>query len=116
MPIADEQDHVLRLARPGGVDRPCHLAAARAVTDLDDDRPRLFQRDIAKHQRRLLLAVLALDKRCGPAEHGSIVLAIDRYLQFRLVDPVRKFNFEVELRAGDDFSTVDRIDCLGNNR
>ena len=41
--VTDEQDHVLRLARPGVVDRPRQLAAARAIADFDRDAAGLCQ-------------------------------------------------------------------------
>ena len=114
--VADEQDHVLRLARPGVVDRPHQLAAARAIADFDRNTSGLRQRDVAKHQRRLVLAVFALNEGRGPAEHGGIILAVDRHPQLRRIDPVRKFDLEVELRAGKDLRAVDRVDRLGKNR
>ena len=114
--VADEQDDVLGLARPGVVDVPGHAAAARAVADFDRVAPGLRQRDVAQHQRRLVLAVLALDERRRPAERGGIVLAVHRHLQLRRIDPVREFDLEVELRAGKDLGAVDRIDGLGKQR
>ena len=53
-----------------------------------------------KHQRRLVLAVFALDERRGPAERGGIVRAVDRHFELCRVDAPREFDLEVELRAG----------------
>jgi hypothetical protein len=114
--VADEQDHVPGLARPGLVDRPCDAAIACTVAYFHRDAARLGQRDIAQDQGRLVLAVLAIDEGCGTAERGSIVRAIDRHFQLGRIDPVGKFDLEVELRTGEDFGAVDRIDRLGRQR
>ena len=111
-PVADKQDHVLRLARTGVVDRPHHTAAARAVADLDRDTAGPGQCDIAQDQRRLVLVVFAIDEASTLAEGGGIVRPVDRHFQFRRVDAIRKLDLEVELGAGKDFGAVDRIDRL----
>ena len=114
-PVADEQDDVLRLARPGVVHRPRQLAAARAIADFDRDAAGFCQHDVAKQQRRMVLAVFALDERPGAAEHGGIVLAVHGHLQLRRIDPIREFDLEVEFRAGKNLGAVDRVDGLGKD-
>ena len=114
--VADEQDDVLRLAWRRVVNVPCHLAAARAITGLDDDRARCGQRDIAEYERRLVLTLLTLNEGSSLAEGGGIILAVDRYLQLGRIDLVGKFDLEVEPRAGKDLGAVDRIHRLRNGR
>jgi hypothetical protein len=113
-PVADKQDDVLRLARPGIVDRPPDGAAARAIADFHCDVARPGQGDAAKRQRRLILAVFALHERSGLAEGSGMVLAVYGHFQFSGIDAIRKLNFEVEARAGENRRAVDRVDGLGS--
>ena len=111
--VADEQDHVLGPAWPGVIDGPRHLAAVGSIRRPHKIRAGLLQCDVAQDDRRLVLAVLALDELHRFAEHGNIIGAVDRYL-----DPVRcelagELNLEVECCAAQDFGTVERVDGLG---
>ena len=67
-------------------------------------------------QRRLILAVLALDEARGLAEHRRVVVAVHRDLDLVRREPVGELDLEVEARAGQDFGAVDRIDGLGVGR
>jgi hypothetical protein len=76
----------------------------------------LRQRHVAQDQRRLILAVLALDERRGLAEELGVVLAVERHRKFRRVDETRELDFEIEPRAGQNVGTINRIDGLGLTR
>lgn len=86
----------------------------RAVTDLDRDQTGLAQGDVAQHQRRLLLAILALNKRAKLTERGGMVLAVDRHFQLGRDRYARRTRLEIETGPGEDGRAVDRIDGLGN--
>ncbi|KTW20131.1 hypothetical protein NS341_13415, partial [Staphylococcus xylosus] len=94
-PVADEQDHVLRLARSAVVDGPGHGAALRAVADFDGHRAGVVERDITEQQGRLVLAGFARGEDAALAEHRGIVRAVQRHLQPGLIDDAGKLDLEV---------------------
>ena len=110
--VADEQDHVLGLARTGRVDRPCDLARLRAVGDANPVVARFRQRNVAQDQRRLVLAVLAFDKSGWLSEDLGIVFPVQRDRDVRWFRASGELDLEVEARAGEDLGAVDRIDRL----
>jgi hypothetical protein len=77
-PVADEQDDVLRLARPGIVHVPAKFAGFSSVRDADVVDAGVPERNVAQEQRGLILAGLAFDKRGGLAEDLGVVLAVQR--------------------------------------
>ena len=112
-PVADEQDDVLGLPLPGAVDLPRHLAGVGAVGGPHLVDARLSQRHAAQDQRRLVAAVLTLDKLRGAAEYLLVVLAIERDDGRRSLHQTGELDLQIEPRAGEDRSAVDRIDGLG---
>jgi hypothetical protein len=52
----------------------------------------------------------------GLAELPAVILAVDRDFEVRVLLDRRELHLEVEARAGEDRSTVDRIDRLGRER
>ena len=44
-----------------------------------------------------------------------MVLAVHGHFQLRRIDAIRKLDFEVEARAGENRRAVDRVDGLGND-
>ncbi len=83
-----------------------------AVAHIHRDGAGLRQRDVAQDQRRLVLAVLAIDEGPGPAERGGMVRAVHRHLQLGGIDRAGKLDLEVEFCADKDVGPVDRIDRL----
>ena len=110
--VADEQDHVLGLARPGIVDVPAEFARARTVAHLQSVSAGLRERDVAQQQGRLVLAVLALDERGGLAQNLGMVRSVQRHGHLCRIGQAGKLDFEVEARAGEDVRPVDRVDGL----
>src|SRR5215204_2656782 len=64
--VADEQDHVLCLARPCLIDVPADLTRVHAIGRAHLIKTWLGQGDVAKQQGRLILAIFALDEG-GPS-------------------------------------------------
>jgi hypothetical protein len=114
--VADEQDDVLGLSRGRIVDGPRQFATAHAVAHTDLASTRSRKRDVAQHQGRLILAVLALDEGGRLAEDLGMVLAIERDSDFCRIDETGELDFEIEPRARQDVGAVDRIDGLAVRR
>ena len=74
--VADEQDDILRLARPRIVHVPAKFAGLGSVRDADVVDAGVPERNVAQEQRGLILARLAFDKRGGVAEDLGVVLAV----------------------------------------
>ena len=74
--VADEQDDILRLARPGIVHVPAKFAGLSSVRDADVVDAGVPERNVAQEQGGLILAGLAFDKRAGLAEDLGVVLAV----------------------------------------
>jgi hypothetical protein len=67
----------------------------------------------SRRATRLVLAGLALDERGGLAENLGIAFAVQGDGDFCRIGEARKFDFEVEPRAGQNISSINRIDRLG---
>jgi hypothetical protein len=110
--VADEQDDVLRLARAGIVDVPGELAGMGAVGHAELVDAGLRERDVAQKQRRLVLAVLARDEIGGLAENLGMILAVQCHRDLRRIGKAGKLDLQVEPRAGQNVSPVNRINRL----
>ncbi len=115
-PVADEENDVLGYPRAGREHRPGDLAAARAVARHDRVDAGLVDAGVPQYQGRGVQPVLVLDKLPGLAELPSVILAVDRNLEVGLLLDLRELDLEVEAGAGEDRSSVDRIDRLGGKR
>ena len=111
-PVADEQDHVLRLAPAGLIDGPRDLARVVSVAGSHRIGSGLRQRNVAQDEGRHGLAVLALDKRCSLTEDLGVVLAVQGHQDFCRIGEAGKLDLEIEPGAGQDLRAVDRIDRL----
>jgi len=88
------------------------LTRLGAVADAHLVGAGLRKRNIAQHQRRLVLAILALDEGGGLAENLGGVLAVQRDRDFGRIDQGGELDFEVEAGAGQNIGAVDGIDGL----
>jgi hypothetical protein len=94
--VADEEDHVARLAGPRRVDLPAH--GPRDFPVARDDRvPAGFrERDVAQDQGRGGHPVLALDEHGRPADRRGQVRAVDRDLGVRSGHDTVELDLEIE--------------------
>ena len=110
--VADEQDDVLRLARPAVVDVPLEFTRVDSVADAQPINAGLRERNVAQDQGGLVLGVFALDKSGGLAENLGMVFAVHRRGDLGRIGKACKFDFEVEPSADQNIGSIDRIDRL----
>ena len=110
--VADEQDDVLRPARPAVIDVPLKFTGVDPVADAQPINAGLCERNVTQHQGGLILAVLALDKRGGLAEKLGMIFAVQRHGDLRRIGKACKFDFQVGPGADQHIGSVDRVDRL----
>src|SRR5262249_17244601 len=94
--VADEEDHVLRLAGPGREDLPAHGPRGLPIARDDSIPAWLREGDLAQDQGRRRHPVLALDERGRPADRPGRALAVDRRPGARGGHDTVELDFEIE--------------------
>ena len=94
-------------------DRPGYLVRLGAIAGAYTVGARSRQRYVAQDQRRLVLAVFALDERGGLAKDLGVVLVVEGDRDLGRIGEGGKFHFQIEAGADEYFGPVDRVDGLG---